>query len=87
MVEIMLTTMFDIKYYKKYLDTCYLHANFGSFCNPIPLFLLGFHNFHVVKFFLDNDMKPLLSVCFHIQCMSFNLEQQQLASYCYLFRK
>ena len=28
------------------------------------------------SFFLDNDMQPLLSVCFHIQCMSFNLEQQ-----------
>ena len=34
----MLITMFDIKYYKKYLDTCYLHASFGSFYNPTPYF-------------------------------------------------
>ena len=30
-------------------------------------------------------MQPLLSVCFHIKCISFNLEQQQPASNCYLF--
>ena len=30
--------MFDIKYYKKYLDTCYLLASFGSFYNPTPYF-------------------------------------------------
>ena len=38
LVENMLTTMFDKKYYKKYLDTCYLHASFGSFYNPSPYF-------------------------------------------------
>ena len=62
----MLTTMFDIKYYKKYLDTCYLRASFGSSDNPTPLFWQGFHNIYVIKFFLDNDMQPLLSVCLHI---------------------
>ena len=62
-------------------------CKFGSFYNPTPLFLQGFHNFYVINFFLDNDMQPLLSVCFHIQFMSFNLEQQQPASYFYLFRK
>ena len=58
------------------MDACYLHASFGSFYNPTPLFWQGFHNFYFVKFFLDIDMQPLLSVCYHIQCMSFNLEQQ-----------
>ena len=31
--------MFDIKYYKKYLDTLFA-CKFGSFYNPIPLFWL-----------------------------------------------
>ena len=30
--------MFDIKYSKKYLDTCYLRASFGSSYNPMPYF-------------------------------------------------
>ena len=51
LVENVLTTMFDIKYYKKYLDTYYLRASFGSFYNPTPLFWRGFHNFYVIKFF------------------------------------
>ena len=44
----MLTTMFDIKYHKKYLDTCSLRASFGSFYYPTPLFWQGFPSFFLI---------------------------------------
>ena len=62
----MLTTMFDIRYYKKYLDTCnFCMQVLAHFITPPPYFD-RVSIISVIEFFLDNDMQPLLSVCFHM---------------------
>ena len=83
----MLTTMFDIKYYKNIWVHVICMQVLAHFIPPPPDFDRVSIISMLLNFFLDNDMQPLLSVSFHIQCVSFNLEQQQPASYCYLLRK
>ena len=52
-------------------------------CYIAIVMLMG--NFNMGPFHVTNRSASMLSLCFYIQCMSFNLGQQQTASYCYLF--